>query len=625
MNNRIERLTLAAVGSAALAGALLAPACGGGDGPQRASSPPAQNASATTVPAAANVAQNQSPNTGRAAAPATIEAFSPALVNRLTTLLNSAGVDVVADRAIFEDGSPGAAAGLAVSEFQVRNMAAEIAGGNGGGMWGQDLNEMAPMPPDAPPIAYFIAAWISLGLTPAARAAAQIMGPQDWAQANTIIFPAVVVAAFVGDAIRYSVNPPRPLGRKVAPYLDGRLQLMTAGFGGLALEQGGGGPCGVINNFVDQVFTNVFKALEIKAEGGVGGFFAAIFNKAVELVSVVIKGVVKVLTAPIAEALRVGIGVVGVASYASSMLKPWSVKVVGDPALTRWAIDNETAPEGMITASVDDPGFNGFPDALNQCARLVGMALPSTNADLGSPVKWQAAGPGMAMIERLYRDEQLPSDKVAKYKYRVTRRESKENAEHGEQIDSPLTVEVGLERSAITQLQQLLQSMFHSVIPDFAAAIANPILKPIESKVLGKLASVLRANGTTRIYIRHHTIVGCKLFTLAEINGALKQTFSEVGDMPPTGCQAGPEAGPKVQYYYSAATCQLASSAVALTGVTPLALGFASFYLISGDVHVVGFPAVSNPNSCVIIKATPLAAFTGRNLVALAGLMRGRS
>ena len=96
-------------------------------------------------------------------------------------------------------------------------------------------------------------------------------------------------------------------------------------------------------------------------------------------------------------------------------------------------------------------------------------------------------------------------------------------------------------------------------------------------------------------------------------------------DVPPTGCQAGPESGPKVQYIYSAATCDLALGTVSLVGATRLDLGPASFYIRTGDVHVVAFPAVSVPGSCVVIKATPLSAFTAGRLVSLARLMRPRS
>ncbi len=59
------------------------------------------------------------------AAPQAVETFSPALVERVSGTLKSAGVEVLADAVVFEGGARAATAGFALSEFQVRNMAAE--------------------------------------------------------------------------------------------------------------------------------------------------------------------------------------------------------------------------------------------------------------------------------------------------------------------------------------------------------------------------------------------------------------------------------------------------------------------------------------------------------------------
>jgi hypothetical protein len=555
-------------------------------------------------------------------------ASAPPTFALVLRLLESATVEVIPDRAAFAGESARPIAGYAVSEFQARSMAAEIAGDARGGVLGADLDDIAPLPAGSPPVSYLVAAWLALGSTPAARASAELVGPQDWKRAPFLVYPSVVLAAFVGDAIRHA-EPDTSASTSL--FIDNRFErppparFLGFGLATPAYAAEVGGPCSAINAFVDQVLANVFNKIKIQGGSGVGGFFAGLFNKAVDLVGVAVKGIVKTITAPIAEGMRVAIGIVGVVSYAGSLLKPWSLVVTADPKLIDWSIDGQPPHTGGITARPSGVWLPSWPPELVACAQLVGLNLPATNADVGSPVQWIGAGPGLSMIQRTYRDETLPADGVAKYAYEIVKSETRQEAEQGRAVDATLTIEVHLQRKLVKEMQKFLENLFLGSIPALAAPVLKPIIAPTISSVLGKLAKLLRVNGSTQITIRRHMLSKCPLFTLAEAEETLGLDFDTLALIPPTGCAVGTSSGPKLGYYYSDASCQLARSSVALVGVTDLDLGPFSFYLHSGDSHVLGFPSKRFPNKCVLISASPLGGFRGGRIKMLAEKMRPRS
>ena len=565
------------------------------------------------------------PNTPPVAS-ARIPPFSPALVGQLTALLGDAGVQVVLDATVFIQGDASAVTGFAVSEFQVRNMAVEIGGDAGGGFYGAQLDEIAEMPPGAPPISYFVAAWLVRASSPAAKSAAGLMGPRDYRRAPEIVFPSVVLAAFVGDALRAasagSVSPQASVLERFHRY-GHVVPTQPAGFYAQASTAT---PCSIISNFISGMLAVVFDRLKIQTDvGGVLGFFVDLYNAAVELAKQVVKGLIEVLGAPVLQALKVAIGLVGVASYASSLLRPWAVRVAADPNPNRFAIDKEPQPTGMITARIDDKGFPGWPKAVVDCAKLVNVELPSPDADVGSPVRWRPLGGARSVLEGTQRDDTLPADKVARLSYIVTGRETKQDVAQGKEIDDIVTVQAGIERSAITGLRNQLQAMFLGMVPGALTGVMNPLLSPITDKVLTRLAQYVDANGSTILRVRHHTLIRCLLFTKEEASSTLRQNFTIIAAVGTAGCSAGVPGGPSVGYQYDRLPCRLLKRSVALTGVNDLPLGPNAFYTRAKDTHVVAFPPLSAPNFCVQIVSGPVSAIAARDVVRLAGLMRPRS
>lgn len=79
--------------------------------------------------------------------------FGDAAVGVVTEVLEQAGVGVYDDGAEVTDGKP-----VRVMRWQVRNLAIDAA--NGGGVPGNVLAELAPVPQGVPPVPYLLAAWI---------------------------------------------------------------------------------------------------------------------------------------------------------------------------------------------------------------------------------------------------------------------------------------------------------------------------------------------------------------------------------------------------------------------------------------------------------------------------------
>jgi hypothetical protein len=436
----------------------------------------------------------------------------------------------------------------------------------------------------------------------------------------------VVLAAFVGDAIRAasseSVQPQASILERFHRY-GTVVPIRAAGF---YAQDSAATPCSIISNFISGMLAVVFDRLKIQTDvGGVLGFFVDLYNAAVELAKQVVKGLIEVLGAPVLQALKVAIGLVGVASYASSLLRPWAVRVEADPNPNRFAIDKEPAPTGVFTARIDDKGFPGWPKAVVDCARLVNLELPSPDADVGSPVRWRPLGGARSVLEGESRDDKLPASKVARLSYVVTGRETKQDAVQGRELDDIVTVQVGIERSAITKLRDHLKAMFLGLVPGALAPVVNPLLSPITDKTLDKIASFVDANGSAILRVRHHTLVRCLLFTREEASSILRQNFTIIAAIGTAGCSAGVPGGASVGYQYDRLTCRILKRSVALTGVTDLPLGPNAFYLRDKDTHVVAFPPLSAPNFCVQITSGPTSAIAARDVVRLAGLMRPRS
>src|SRR4029077_21281244 len=70
------------------------------------------------------------------------------------------------------------------------------------GLLGRDLDATAPLPADAPPMSYLLAAWASSFQSPAAAQARRLLGAQDFKHPRTVVFPSLAVFLFVSDLAR---------------------------------------------------------------------------------------------------------------------------------------------------------------------------------------------------------------------------------------------------------------------------------------------------------------------------------------------------------------------------------------------------------------------------------------
>jgi hypothetical protein len=547
--------------------------------------------------------------------------FSPAFVQQMRGLLREAGVEIFSDESIFERGDAEPKA-FAVSEFQLRNMAVEASGDTNGGVYGFELDAIAPLPEGAPPLSFFIAAWVSRGATPAAKSAAALMGDRDWSAARGIVYPTVVLAAFVGDAVRATSEETRTARARLKRFYNYLGNVFVPGAEVFA-QTTGGNACTVISSFFQNVMTTVFDALKIKTQsGGVVGFFADLWNGAVQLAKTVIGGLLTILTDAVVDKLQGAVALVSVVATISSVVRPWSLRVQPDPNSIRYAVGKEPAPTGTVTARIDNNGFPGWPAGLEKCASDFGVKLPTADAEVGVPVSWNAPSAlTQQHIEGTYRDLKLPASKEPRLEYVVKGRETAEDAKFGKETTAEYRIEVSFERAAVTKLKELLVTLITNTIPGFAGSVVKPVVAYLTASALAAILEATDARGAGILAIRYHSVVRCPLFTLAQANQTLHQQFSVVAPLD-DGCAAGTPGGGSVAYSYIDLTCKQLAATLVTVGITPLPLGPGAFYRKLSDRHVVTFPSVKRPSHCIQLHLSPAIGTDVKDVIKLAQMMR---
>ena len=135
-------------------------------------------------------------------------------------------------------------------------MQAEVT--SGGGLPGADLDEFVPMPADAPPFSYIVAAWLYEESTPRAQTAREWFEDEvDWTLARSVWFPRAALLLFVADAMEASIvdfGTPQPQSRPVGP------QVSLAAVPTINLPQA---PCSAVSKFFGDTINSVFGAIQL--------------------------------------------------------------------------------------------------------------------------------------------------------------------------------------------------------------------------------------------------------------------------------------------------------------------------------------------------------------------------
>lgn len=397
----------------------------------------------------------------------------------VTDVLERAGVGVYDDDAEVTDGKP-----VRVTRWQVRNLAIEAA--NGGGLPGNVLAELAPVPQGVPPVPYLVAAWIDTYGSQGAKFAKELMGAQDWTRADQILFPDLVLTLFLADAVAD------------VPYSPPTVTRSASG------EGGQGGPCSFAANFIQNSIATVATLLKVNTSGGgFFGFLGVIWNAAVTFAAAAIKGLIDTVTKPVVDLIADAFGLVAMIQQLSSIVTKWRAELRADPSHTRFGVDSEVVT-GQFQLTVTQSQVQ-IPDFVADCAAAFGVDLRNAGSAAGSKVTWRENNTGRADLSaRLSADDKLAQNKTAQYRYQ-TGQESSELAKSPDTASPSLFVSARVQRNDVDKIEEMLAKVLLDQIPNAdARAIVKDLAQPVIDGAKAKLATITDVSARSRAYITYH-------------------------------------------------------------------------------------------------------------------------
>jgi hypothetical protein len=405
--------------------------------------------------------------------------FGDAAQGVVNDVLARAGVGLHEDNAEVTTGQP-----VRVTRWQARNLAVDAA--NGGGVPGDALNALAPVPQGAPPVPYLVAAWVTSYDSPSARFARELMGEQDWKHADTVLFPNLVITLFLADALKDVKAPAEPKAQSMA-------------LAGMAAA----GVCSFAAGFIQHAIVDVAQALKVNTGGGgFFGFLGKIWNVAVDLAAGAVQGLLKTFAKPVVDLIADGFGVVATILQLSSLLTNWRADLKPEPSHNRFGVDSEVITgQFQLAVTQNQPPI---PDFIVECAGAVNVDLRDAGSAAGSKVTWTQQNFGRGDLStRMSADDALSPDKTARYRYQ-TGQESSELAKSPDTESPALLVKGSVQRNDIQKTRELFTKLLFDQLPSQLHGIVESLAKPLLDAADSKLASITAVNASARTFITYH-------------------------------------------------------------------------------------------------------------------------
>lgn len=426
--------------TATLVGAVLVGACSAG--------PPTADPAAVTT---------SSP--GVAGAP-----FGPEDVTAAVQTLAASGVAVRVAPGDAPLQPPAGQSRVALLRFQVRNLALEASGG--GGSRGSELDELA-VANGGLPVSYLIAAWTRTAGTPAAVAAAKLLGPTESLDPPAMRIPGLAAALFLADMLPGSAAA------------TGRPRL--AAIGGIAAEVPGF--CDEVGAYLSAVLEGMLDPAQTLAPAWLQG--------AIDSYALLENDPVKLRNAVAATAILV---------YATSISRPWAVTMTYSPLGEAHYIVGEdeltVAPKEVRIAV--DPGDGSFAEEVKGCAALADAQLTETEVD-DSPVLWIAPGIEKHATEGEDDDvdDELDENGTAAYAYQ-TKGETDETHRKGALQSETVVAIAIIERQDVAALKTLVGQLITG------SSMLAPNVQAVYDRVKPKLDALLYPRGWQAVDITWH-------------------------------------------------------------------------------------------------------------------------
>lgn len=363
---------------------------------------------------------------------------------------------------------------LGLTRFQVTNLAREAA--LGGGLSAATLNGMAePVVLELPdqqlvvPLSLFVAAYVAAVDSPGAAHARGLMGEVDPARHAELRYPTVVVATFFAEALQPAAS--------TAPAGPPRVRR---------------DPCAAAQGLLNAI--PMLMAQLVVPSGG-GGFWGAVAGAIVStVVNVTVDAALTAIRAALSQ-IRVALAGAAAAVYTASLLRSWNLVVQASPMAFHYAIQGMADPGGKFEATVAGGAGVDYPQWVESCASLFGVALPQTQRAEGSTIRWTPAfashaRPGSAIDMTIG-----PGDR-ASYAFTKSTETSADHAANEEKTGTIAMTAVVSRQVDPTQIRNFISGVFAGV-PDVLAALAGSGI----SQAVGQLADV---SGTTSASVTHH-------------------------------------------------------------------------------------------------------------------------
>jgi hypothetical protein len=393
--------------------------------------------------------------------------------------LAAGGIAVVAD---VDTRTPvtalsGPASAMVFTRWQLQNMVAEANAHSG--YLGRELDALATPPPGGPSFSAMLAAWIAKPHGALAAYAARLMSGQDLQTPATSVFPTIVVLTFIGDIARTT-----PGTSFVRPRSFDVERLIAA-------PAEADGECTALSGFVSNIVSNVASAIQSNGSSWLSTAWNELVTAGAVVATVVQNNLVKPMLAFITRIATICATIMQV----SSMFKPWSVSLAGNPAAITLS---DTAQSGAFVATLHAQDVK-WPTQLVEC---VAALAPGTNLENASykdaRITWtQAVGiPGL--VTKVSEDDTMPDTKTAQYTYSTITVPAVPANLCPVLKTSNIGITVTVERSDVTKTLQSLESLITSSLPQALQSFLEP---PINDAIDAATSS------TAKLRAPHQSIV----------------------------------------------------------------------------------------------------------------------
>jgi hypothetical protein len=348
-------------------------------------------------------------------------------------------------------GTPSA---MRFTRWQVRNMVAEANAHTG--YLGSELDTLAQPPPGSPGLSTLIGAWLTRKEGALAQYAAGVMGPHDYKQSATLIFPTIVVLTFIGDIARVSATSQLP-----RPRFDPERFF--------ASPAEAAGECTDIAGWVSSVVNSVTAA--VQANGS--GWLASLWNMAVSVAGTAITVLFNSVAQPLLTFITSIATICGTLMQVSSMFKPWSVQLAGSPSTIKLG---DVAQDGQFVATLHAADIP-WPSTLVDCVKtLSGVDLDDASYK-DAPVTWTPIANIPGLATETSDDTTLLANKTAAFHFQTTTVASVDPNDCPRTVPAGnIAVRVSVARTDITKTLESLESLITNQINASVRAFLSPYI-----------------------------------------------------------------------------------------------------------------------------------------------------